>query len=217
MGYFLPLCSVMVSTLYSNLGKVNFAINTTSSSGTDKAVYLKAIADAIATEIGTSVNRTFLGYVFVSGVDAFSCVGSVRNGVFRFVCTSTNTATYAVVRDSSGAVTYREFASQTSIDALNNRITNNLGLIVKETTTTDSSITFTFTGNRYNAILMIQSNAFSGSGIYALVYKKGGSSSVKCLVGNESLPTIDSDGSITFSMVSWSKAVLYTTQGSEFS
>lgn len=99
------------------------------------------------------------------------------------------------------------------MDALHSRI----GAIAKETTATDGSVTFTFTGNRYAAILMIQSNFFSGSGIYGLIFKKGAGSSIKSLVGNESLPTIDSNGSITFNMVSWSKAILYTTSGDEFS
>lgn len=92
-----------------------------------------------------------------------------------------------------------------------------LGVKMKETTASGGEITFTFTGNRYNAILMIQSNSFSSSGIYGLIFKKDSGSSIKSLVGNESLPTIDNNGSITFNMVSWSRAVLYTTAGDEFS
>lgn len=102
---------------------------------------------------------------------------------------------------------------QAAIAALN----SSLGAIVKETTTTDGSVTFKFTGNRYTAILMIQSNTLPGSGIYGLIFKKGAGSSIKSLAGNESLPTIDSNGSITFNMVSWSKAILYTPAGGDFS
>lgn len=92
-----------------------------------------------------------------------------------------------------------------------------LGVKMKETTVSSGEIKFTFTGSRYNAILMIQSNSFSSSGIYGLIFKKDSGSSIKSLVGNESLPTIDNNGSITFNAVSWSRAVLYTTAGDEFS
>lgn len=94
---------------------------------------------------------------------------------------------------------------------------SSLGPIVKETASTAGSVTFTFTGNRYNAILMIQSNSFPSSGIYGLIFKKDSGSSIKSLVGNESLPTIDNNGSITINMASWSRAVLYTTSGNDFS
>ena len=94
---------------------------------------------------------------------------------------------------------------------------NNLRILEKETTTTAGTIKFTFTGNRYTAILMILSNTYASTGIYALIFKKEGGSSVKSLVGSESLPTIEGDGSITFNMSSWGKAVLYTISGNEFS
>ena len=90
---------------------LNFAINATSSSNTDKAVYLKAMADAVATEIGTSVNRTFFGSVFITGVDAFSCQGYMRSQKIRMICIAGNGIVYSIVRDSSGNITYKQLAS----------------------------------------------------------------------------------------------------------
>lgn len=88
---------------------MNFYI-TTKASNTQKQTYLAAIINSIASEIGTGVNKTFLGIVFVSGVDAFSCYGAVRGGVIRMSCISSNASTFSVIRQSDGSVSYKEFA-----------------------------------------------------------------------------------------------------------
>ena len=93
----------------------------------------------------------------------------------------------------------------------------NLRAMMKETTASDGTVTFTCTGNRYTAFLMVQSNYYPDMGIYAIVFKKDSGTTVKSIIGNETLPTIGTDGSITVNMRSWSKAVLYTTQGDLFS
>jgi hypothetical protein len=88
---------------------INFGVNTSAAS-TEKAVYIKAVADAVAETVGITTNKSILGYVFVSGIDAFSCMGAIRGSTIRMIIVASNAATYSVVRNSDGAVTYKEIA-----------------------------------------------------------------------------------------------------------
>ena len=107
-------------------------------------------------------------------------------------------------------------SADTGSFSLSNLFTN-LRAMIKETTTSDGAVTFTCTGDRYTAFLLVQSNYYPEMGIYAIIYKRNSGSSAKSIIGYETLPTIGTDGSITVNMRSWSKAVLYTTQGDLFS
>lgn len=88
---------------------INFGVNTSAAS-TEKAVYIKAVADAVAETVGITTNKSILGYVFVSGIDAFSCMGAIRGSTIRMIIVASNAATYSVVRNRDGAVTYKEIA-----------------------------------------------------------------------------------------------------------
>ena len=88
---------------------INFGVNTSAAS-TEKAVYIKAVADAVAETVGITTNKSILGYVFVSGIDAFSCMGAIRGSTIRMIIVASNAATYSVVRGGNGAVTYKEIA-----------------------------------------------------------------------------------------------------------
>ena len=91
------------------ISSINFGVNTSAAS-TEKAVYIKAVADAVAETVGITTNKSILGYVFVSGIDAFSCMGAIRGSTIRMIIVASNASAYSVVRNSDGAVTYKEIA-----------------------------------------------------------------------------------------------------------
>lgn len=98
----------MLHCVNSNL---NFSIATTAS-GTGIENYVNAIANAVANQIGTSTNKSFNGCVFISGVDAFSCVGTIRSNVIRMMSVAGNGSIYGIVRFSADNITYKEFVAK---------------------------------------------------------------------------------------------------------
>lgn len=98
-----------------------------------------------------------------------------------------------------------------AINTLNSQIVSLLESVKAITKQSQSSttITFTFTGNRYTALVFRTDNSSGASGIYALHYKKGGVQGVSVIIGNSTTPTIDSStGTISVTVNSWSKVVL---------
>lgn len=78
-------------------------------------------------------------------------------------------------------------------------------------------MTFTFNENRHTSLIMIQDNTYSKSGVYAIIFKNGQTPYIQRIVGSETLPTVDANGSITVSLSAWSRSVLITTAIAGFS
>ena len=64
---------------------------------------MKDIADYIST-LMSNANCTFMANVFVSGVDAFTVSGSIRNSVVKFSAIKTDGKFYVVSRNATGQV-----------------------------------------------------------------------------------------------------------------
>lgn len=105
----------------------------------------------------------------------------------------------------------------TTVASAISMLTRNILILKKETTTSGGNATFTFSGDRYTALLMITDNQYAKIGIYAIAFKKNNTPRVNCLVGSETLPTVDANGSITISLSVWSSCVLITTSLVDFS
>lgn len=106
---------------------------------------------------------------------------------------------------------------QTQINTLSSQITQGMRSIEKSATTTAVTLKFTFTGDRYSALVFKTDNQGGSSGIYAINYKKTYGHSVEKIVGSTTMPTIDSDGSINVDVHSWSKVTVLTDGLAEFS
>ena len=103
---------------------LNLTVATTDTN--DTSVNIKAVADGIYTEIGNN-NTSFAGNVFVTGHDAYTVTGSIRNNVTKFFCIRTSGNMFKVVRASNGTVTYKEVANKDDVYSLTavNTITSN--------------------------------------------------------------------------------------------
>lgn len=104
-----------------------------------------------------------------------------------------------------------------AINALNSQIAQGMRSIEKSTTATAATLKFTFTGDRYSALVFKTDNQGGSSGIYAITYKKTYGHSVEKIVGSSTMPTIDGDGSINVDVHSWSKVTVLTDMLAEFS
>ena len=105
-----------------------------------------------------------------------------------------------------------------AINALNSKIAEyTFKAKTKISQSTDGTITFTFTGNRYTALLMKTDNMSGSSGVYAIIFKKDGVNAATKILGDTTLPTIDNDGSISIAVHAWSKVTLLTDMMDDFS
>ena len=109
-----------------------------------------------------------------------------------------------------------------AINALNSQITNLDNktaekTITKESQSSDTTLKFTFTGNRYTALVFKTDNMSANSGIYAITFKASGVTTIDKLSGSSTLPTVDSDGSINVGVHAWSKVTVMTDSDNYFS
>ncbi len=111
---------------------------------------------------------------------------------------------------------------QTQINTLNSQISdldNKTAekTITKESYGSDTTLKFTFTSNRYTALVFKTDNMSGSAGIYAITYKASGVKTVDKLSGSTTLPTVDADGSINVVVHAWSKVTLMSDNIGYFS
>lgn len=80
--------------------------------------------------------------------------------------------------------------------------------IVKSSTSSSTTVTFSYTGNRYTGILLILNNTGT-SAVYAVGFKKSQQSFVTKLAGGTSSATMDADGTISVPLSAWSSAMVF--------
>lgn len=110
--------------------------------------------------------------------------------------------------------------SKSQTDALISQSTALMGgmaVLSKSTSTAGGTVTFTFTGNRYTALLFITNNGGT-SGIYGISFKANNTKQIAKLVGTAAEPSVDSaTGSISVALHSWSTVKLLSDSPNEFS
>ena len=137
--------------------------------------------------------------------------GTSSNLTQTIICPS-KTITRVYSNNAFGA--WSELVPKSDVVPKDNLIVQSMKKITESSAGT---IKFTFTGNRYTALLFKTDNTGANSGIYAISFKQSAQANVERLSGSTTLPTVDADGSISIVVSNWSRVTLMTDAIADFS
>ena len=208
------------SILNANWEKVDAYVGTNSlGSGT-----ISTIQDALLT-LSTSMSAGQIAKIKFdistasAPFGATGYVGYISKINSNRLCVNVRTAMYTtnevVGNYKDGSWYWDVFALNSQITNLDNKTAEKT--ITKESQSSDTTLKFTFTGNRYTALVFKTDNMSANSGIYAITFKASGVTTIDKLSGSSTLPTVDSDGSINVGVHAWSKVTVMTDSDNYFS